>query len=431
MPTKKNFLGGQQNYDPKNGEYTSSLVNAKGQVETDADKDGVSHESKKEKMESLKSKQYEARKNYNKTGDESFIKESEKYEKEMDSLRDDMTSHKDEYTGREPGGVKGDFDRAGFASEVVDDKTLKVYGMNGNEYTIKENENLGFDVYLGDKKIIDDVNANRENVSTKLLQWEQSNTNNPMSGMNAHDFDRKEQDFDDPKQADHYKAEEKDFSTEPHKQKLSKGQKVVIKDKNGNDMEAYIGGFYYNQKLQDEDTFGTSSNALVDDFRGIQLVDKDGKEVGNINANQIERFAEETKEYKPFEGKHNYLVNRMYNSDYDTPEEVYKDAQKWELSDKEKYGLDEEVKKVFSLNDEEIKAIKSGSNGSPKPSYTPTTKIEKDVDKWVEENWHSLDKDMPLGFMVDEIPVHAPYPVVMDALTKSVKSRAGKVEEKK
>lgn len=51
MPTKKNFLGGQQNYDPNNGEYESSLVNSKGQVETDADGDGISHESKKKEQD--------------------------------------------------------------------------------------------------------------------------------------------------------------------------------------------------------------------------------------------------------------------------------------------------------------------------------------------------------------------------------------------
>lgn len=47
MPTKKNFLGGQQNYNPQNGEYEPSLVGKNGNVVTDADGDGISHESSK------------------------------------------------------------------------------------------------------------------------------------------------------------------------------------------------------------------------------------------------------------------------------------------------------------------------------------------------------------------------------------------------
>lgn len=44
MPTKKNFMGGQQNYDPKTGEYQPSLKGENGEVVTDADGDGIEHE---------------------------------------------------------------------------------------------------------------------------------------------------------------------------------------------------------------------------------------------------------------------------------------------------------------------------------------------------------------------------------------------------
>lgn len=44
MPTKKNFLGGNQNYNPKNGEYEPSLVGKNGKVVKDADGDGKTHE---------------------------------------------------------------------------------------------------------------------------------------------------------------------------------------------------------------------------------------------------------------------------------------------------------------------------------------------------------------------------------------------------
>jgi hypothetical protein len=47
MPKKRNFLGGMQNYNPKNGEYESALVGPNGKVAKDVDGDGKEHESKK------------------------------------------------------------------------------------------------------------------------------------------------------------------------------------------------------------------------------------------------------------------------------------------------------------------------------------------------------------------------------------------------
>lgn len=48
MPKKPNFLGGEQNYNKSTGEYEPNLVGPNGKVVTDADGDGVSHESKQE-----------------------------------------------------------------------------------------------------------------------------------------------------------------------------------------------------------------------------------------------------------------------------------------------------------------------------------------------------------------------------------------------
>lgn len=55
MPTKKNFLGAEQNYNPKNGEYESSLVGKNGQVVKDADGDGKVNEGKKKTTHTWKS----------------------------------------------------------------------------------------------------------------------------------------------------------------------------------------------------------------------------------------------------------------------------------------------------------------------------------------------------------------------------------------
>ena len=95
--------------------------------------------------------------------------------------------YEEEFTGREPGGVKGDLERAGFEKiNIVDDKTLTFEGPDTKTWTIKENENAGFDVYDSTgKKVLDDVNAVRENIATKILQREQ----NPMKDFDMSDFD--------------------------------------------------------------------------------------------------------------------------------------------------------------------------------------------------------------------------------------------------
>ena len=84
-------------------------------------------------------------------------------------------------------------------------------------------------------------------------------------------------------------------------QKLQKGDKIKFKGRDGNDIEGYIGGFWKNQQLQDDDTYEEGVDNLWHDFRSIGLVDKDGKTLGNINASQIlEHSREEPKPNKNY-----------------------------------------------------------------------------------------------------------------------------------
>lgn len=66
--------------------------------------------------------------------------------------------------------------------------------------------------------------------------------------------------------------------------KFTKGQEVSYKGK-----KYKIGGFYKNQKLQDEDEFADSG--FNSGFRGIQLLDENGQGF-NINANQLDAESE-------------------------------------------------------------------------------------------------------------------------------------------
>ena len=61
-------------------------------------------------------------------------------------------------------------EKAGFGNvKVVDDKTLTFTGSDNKPWTIKQNEILGFDVYDSTgKKVVSDVNANRESIAEKI-----------------------------------------------------------------------------------------------------------------------------------------------------------------------------------------------------------------------------------------------------------------------
>ena len=55
-------------------------------------------------------------------------------------------------------------------------------------------------------------------------------------------------------------------------------------------------------------------------------------------------------EEQPFNGKHNYLINAMYNSVYDTPEAVLRDSKRYNLNERELNALKREIEKVFALD---------------------------------------------------------------------------------
>lgn len=78
-------------------------------------------------------------------------------------------------------------------------------------------------------------------------------------------------------------------------QKLIKGDKVTFEGKDGKDIEGYIGGFWNGGKLTDEDAYEEGKDNNWHDFRGVGIVDKDGKELGSINAYQIKTHGREAK----------------------------------------------------------------------------------------------------------------------------------------
>lgn len=101
--------------------------------------------------------------------------------------------------------------------------------------------------------------------------------------------------------------------------KYSKGQEVNFKGK-----KYKIGGFYKDQKLQDEDEFADSG--FNSEWRGIQLLDENGKGF-NINANQLDEFDDDyedildeyglAKDEKSIKEVYHYLKNNFsLPSDY-------------------------------------------------------------------------------------------------------------------
>lgn len=74
-------------------------------------------------------------------------------------------------------GVSGQLEKAGFKNiKIIDNKTLIFEGPDAKEgWMIKENRDLGFDVYDSEgNMVIEDIDANRENVATRILQYEQN-----------------------------------------------------------------------------------------------------------------------------------------------------------------------------------------------------------------------------------------------------------------
>ena len=69
MPTKKNFLGGQQNYNAKTGEYEPSLVGKNGQPVKDADGDGKINEKQEQDFNDPKEAKQGVERDFNEPGE--------------------------------------------------------------------------------------------------------------------------------------------------------------------------------------------------------------------------------------------------------------------------------------------------------------------------------------------------------------------------
>ena len=87
-------------------------------------------------------------------------------------------------------GAVGQLRQSGFKVNNVDERngSATFIGPDAKEWTVKQNKNLGFDVYDSTgKKVIDDVNILYDNIATRILQNEQS-----PERVDFGDFDRDE-----------------------------------------------------------------------------------------------------------------------------------------------------------------------------------------------------------------------------------------------
>jgi len=60
-------------------------------------------------------------------------------------------------------------------------------------------------------------------------------------------------------------------------------------------------------------------------------------------------------EKQGWEGKHNYIINKMYNSDYDTIDEVMEDAERMDLDEKQMQYVEAVARRVFGEDFEDEK----------------------------------------------------------------------------
>lgn len=115
---------------------------------------------------------------------------------------------------------------------------------------------------------------------------------------------------------------------------------------------------------------------------------------------------------------------RINNASFKT----MKDLDEWEkgYSDHMKNMKEGSYLDSYIKDYESKKAAGNGGNDNKpaKPAkYVPQTSVEKKVDAWIEANWNKIDKNGSLGNLAYNIPVRAPYPVVMEAVSKSVAAR--------
>lgn len=177
--------------------------------------------------------------------------------------------------------------------------------------------------------------------------------------------------------------------------KLTKGQEVSYKGK-----KYKIGGFYKNQKLQDEDEFADSG--INADFRGIQLLDENGQGF-NINANQLDEESEVfdddfEEEFEDDDFRAEKIVQDM--EEYFTPSEISQ-IERYA----EHYGVDADKLKL-----EIAKSFDKKSREEYGGTHTPYAKndaMEEAFDKLVSGEGPS-DKEAE-QLLADEDEFNSPY----------------------
>ena len=308
---------------------------------------------------------------------------------------DEEIGDDDEYTGREPGGIKGDLERAGFQNtKVIDDKTLEFEGPNGKTWTVKENDILGFDVYDDTgKMVIEDVNANQENVATRILQREQ----NPMKDFNMDDFNAEEEkEYNivtlDGENLGTIKAKSEDEAFE----KASQANPGLGDELSVEEIKKADDGYFDDYDSDLEDGYKIYKDKISEDIskaktrKDLEYISEEIDD--NLKAGYISQ--EEANEFKnklySFDGRHNILINRMYNSIYDTPEEVLEVAKGYGLSDKEQAALENEVKNVFGIDELPDMSEEAGRQ-----------RAIDDIRK-ITDRINSTDADDPEGYLYSE-----------------------------
>lgn len=184
-------------------------------------------------------------------------------------------------------------------------------------------------------------------------------------------------------------------------QKLQKGDDVTFEGPDGKEVTAKIGGFWKSGELVDDDTYEEGKDNHWHDFRAVGLVDKDGKNIGSINAYQIKKhnrqqlgtpedFAKKTakmpngKEMSLFDFAHN-IVNYLDN---DTAAYIIAS----------KYGVSENDAKAYLESPYNREGSKEDYNKklAASKSYKGEIKYRKDNDMYypVKEDGTYLDKDI-------------------------------------
>ena len=131
------------------------------------------------------------------------------------------------------------------------------------------------------------------------------------------------------------------------------------------------------------------------------------KEGQSVNEALAERFDGKRGKKRINGGKHEYSV----------------DGKEWEDMDSDSYNELDADEEEFDINEDS-----DFENDEQEPSvekYVPKTKVEKEVDAWIEQNWDKIDKNGNLGELAYKMGayIRAPYPVMLDAVGKSVAAR--------